>query len=69
MKGVPDADHCPADADEVAERYVMESLPDADAMTFEQHLLTCSTCRATVEEAGVYVRAMRTAAAQLRNGG
>lgn len=67
-EGVPDADHCPADQEAVAERYVMESLPDADAAVFEEHLLTCGACQAAVEEADVYVRAMQAAAEQLRNG-
>ena len=65
---MPDADHCPADAEDVAERYVMESLPDADAAAFEERLLICAACRSAVEEADAYVRAMRAAAAHFRSG-
>jgi len=63
---VPDADCCPAEVEEVAERYVMDPLPDADAAAFEEHLLTCAACRVAVEHTEVFVGAMRAAAVQFR---
>ncbi len=60
-----EADHCPAQAAELAEAYVMGDLPDAEAAIFSEHLLTCAKCRAAVEQADVYVRAMRDAASEL----
>ncbi len=50
---------CRPDAADVAERYVMGTLPEANAAVFEEHLLLCDACRAAVEQADVYVRAMR----------
>ncbi len=61
-----DPAHCPADPEEVAEAYAMDSLPEADAEAFNEHLLICSRCRDAVERADEYVRAMRAAARQVR---
>jgi hypothetical protein len=61
-----DASRCPADADEVAEAYCMDTLDAADAEAFDQHLLVCDECWATVEAAEEYVHAMREAAKRLR---
>jgi anti-sigma factor RsiW len=47
----------------------MGTLPDADTVAFEEHLLICAACRAAVEAADVYVRAMREAASELRRAG
>ena len=59
-------DHCPADPKEVTEAYVMDNLPTADVAAFEEHLLLCAGCRAAVEDADKYVKAMRQAARRLR---
>jgi anti-sigma factor RsiW len=61
-----DRDHCPADPGESAEAYVRGTLPDTDAAAFEEHLLGCAHCRAAVEQADIFVRAMRAAASKLR---
>jgi hypothetical protein len=44
----------------------MNTLARADAAVFEEHLLVCSRCRAAVEDAEHYVRAMKIAAQRLR---
>ena len=57
---------CPANPEEVAESYVMETLDVADAAAFDKHLLVCDECWLAVEVTDRYVRAMREAAEQLR---
>ena len=44
----------------------MGTLADDDAAAFEEHLLVCGRCMASVEAAEEYVRAMRGAARELR---
>ena len=61
-----DSDRCPAQLSVIAEAYVMNTLGRADAAVFEEHLLVCSRCRAAVEDAEHYVRAMKIAAQRLR---
>jgi hypothetical protein len=56
---------CPANPEEVAEAYVMETLDTADAASFEEHCLACARCLAIVEATDEYVRAMREAAERL----
>jgi len=55
-----------AEPEEVAEAYAMGSLSATDSGAFNEHLLVCRKCQAAVENAEEYVRAMRTAAAQIR---
>ena len=62
----PAPNRCPADAEEIAESYIMGTLPDDDAAAFEEHLLVCGRCMAAVEAAEEYVRAMSGAARELR---
>ena len=62
----PAPNRCPADAEEVAEAYLMGTLADDDAAAFEEHLLVCGGCMAVVEATVNYVRAMRSAARELR---
>jgi anti-sigma factor RsiW len=57
---------CPDDPDDVAEAYCMGALDPADAAAFEEHLLVCDECRATVDAVTEYVRAIRPAAERLR---
>ena len=61
-----DSDRCPAQLSVIAEAYVMNTLARADAAVFEEHLLVCGRCRAAVEDAEHYVRAMKIAAQRLR---
>jgi hypothetical protein len=44
----------------------MDTMNAADAATFEEHLLVCGECWATVEVVAEYVRAIRTAAERMR---
>ena len=57
---------CPTDSEDVAEDNVMDTLDAADLQVFEEHLLICEQCRAAVEAADTFVRAMRGAAKVLR---
>jgi hypothetical protein len=61
-----DPTRCPADAEQVAEAYIMGTLTGADAAVFEQHSIACSRCASVVEDTDEYVRAMASAAMQLR---
>jgi hypothetical protein len=60
------SDRCPAQFNVTAEACVMNTLARADAAVFEEHLLVCSRCRAAVEDAERYIRAMKIAAQRLR---
>ena len=44
----------------------MGTLNAADAMRLEDHYITCSRCAAMVEDADGFVRAMESAARELR---
>jgi hypothetical protein len=59
------SNRCPADPEEVAERYCLGSLPRVDAVAFEDHFLTCARCASIVETADQF-RAMKVAAQRLR---
>ena len=56
---------CPADPEDLAENYVMDALDAPDLVAFEEHLLICEQCRDGVEDADMFVRAMRSAALRL----
>lgn len=66
MPNIPEPGTCPTDIDETAESYIMETMPRAGALHFEDHYITCSNCATAVEEAGKYVRAMTRASVRLR---
>ncbi len=61
-----DSAKCPPDVAEIAEEYSMGTLSATDAAAFEEHLLTCADCRAAVEAADQYVRAMNDALRESR---
>jgi hypothetical protein len=61
------SDRCPTQINLIAEAYVMNTLARVDTVAFEEHLLVCSCCRAAVEDAEHYVRAMKIAAQRLRS--
>jgi hypothetical protein len=50
----------------IAEAYVVNTLARPDAAVFEAYLVECSRCKAAVEDADHYVRAMKVAAQRLR---
>jgi hypothetical protein len=57
---------CPADAQAVAEAYILGTLARAEAAVFEAHYIVCRSCAAAVQDAETYVRAMKAAAQRLR---
>jgi len=61
-----DATRCPADPDEVAEAYCMDTLDAAESAAFDEHLLVCDECWEIVEATEEYVRPMREAAQRLK---
>ena len=54
------------DADEL-ERYSLGDSEEASAARIEEHLLVCDACRERLTQVDEYHRAMREAAAKLRN--
>jgi hypothetical protein len=44
----------------------METLPEAESVTLEEHLLVCQSCRDRLEAEAEFVTAMRAAAAKIR---
>jgi hypothetical protein len=59
---------CPVDLKEVAEAYVMGTLPEEQAITFENHYAVCDSCATVLYKAADYVDAMRAAAKTMRSG-
>jgi formylmethanofuran:tetrahydromethanopterin formyltransferase len=57
---------CPAAPYEIAEAYVMGTLPNEQAVAFEDHYVVCNSCATVLENASTYVEAIRTAAKILR---
>jgi hypothetical protein len=47
--------------DEILERYAMNSLPEAEAETVEDHLAFCSHCLDRLDETTAFVKGMHTA--------
>jgi anti-sigma factor RsiW len=58
---------CPVDLDEVAQGYVLGTLPTEQAVAFEDHYLACDTCATVLYKTVDYVDAMRAAARKLRS--
>jgi anti-sigma factor RsiW len=52
--------------EEFAESYVMGHLSPDQVVAFEEHYLTCDGCAFAVQQAILYVTAMRSAAAEFR---
>ena len=50
---------CPADLEKVAEAYVMGTLPEEQAVVFEDHYSECVTCATSLYKTADYVDAMR----------
>jgi len=61
-----DSNECPLDLKDVAEAYVMGTLPTDQAIAFEEHYAGCARCATVLEETAKYVDAIRAAARQLR---
>jgi len=54
---------------EIVERYAMGKVSSGAAAEIEEHLLICGKCRRSVAAADAYVKAMRLAAAKVRDAG
>ena len=61
------SNECPVDLEEVAEAYVRCTLPEEQAIAFEDHYATCETCATVLYKTIDYVDAMRAAAKTLRS--
>jgi anti-sigma factor RsiW len=61
------ADHnpCSRSPEEVAEEFVLRTLPPEAARAFEDHCRSCERCAATLAETVKYVEAVKRATAQL----
>ena len=58
---------CPTNREEIAEGYVMGTLPGDERVAFEDHYLTCADCARVLQETAAYVEAMQAAARKLRS--
>ena len=52
--------------DDTLELYAMQTLPESESCTLEEHVLVCSLCRERLEAEIEFVTAMSAAAAALR---
>jgi anti-sigma factor RsiW len=50
---------CPTDLEKVAEAYVMGTLPEEQAVAFENHYAACDSCATALYKTANYVDAMR----------
>ena len=57
---------CPNDPEDVAERYSMNTLPQADRDAFDRHVKLCHPCARLLRDTKAYVEAMREAAREIR---
>lgn len=53
------ADHCPSDAGEVADLYVLNRLTPGQAQIFEEHLIQCPECAGKTQLAQDFITALR----------
>ena len=53
--------------DDLLDEYVFGRLPEPALSTFEDHLLTCSSCRSALAELDDYIRATKIALAELQH--
>jgi hypothetical protein len=58
---VPDLNPCPANPEEIAEAYLLRSLPLDEANEFAEHYFACSSCAAVVERIQCILAIERTA--------
>ena len=64
-----DSSPCPAEVEEIAENYVMGTLPGPEKVAFEEHYVGCNRCAKVLQHAAEYVETMRRAAKTVREGG
>ena len=58
---------CPVDLEKVADAYLTKTLPEEQAIAFENHYAACETCATALYKTADYVDAMRAAAKTLRS--
>jgi anti-sigma factor RsiW len=61
-----DSAECPAGIEDIAEAYVMGTLPGPQAIAFEDHYAICDTCATVLYKTANYVGAMHAAARKVR---
>ncbi len=54
-----DVDRCPVALEEVAEAYLLGSLPEVEARAFERHYVVCPGCAAILEATRSYLEAVK----------
>ena len=59
---IPISNQCPADAEDIAEAYVMSKLGAAETASYEEHYVGCDRCAKALQAAAEYVEAMHAAA-------
>jgi hypothetical protein len=62
----PESKLCPPAPDEIAEAYLMGTLPNEQMAAFEDHYVVCNSCATVVETTATYVDGICTAAKKLR---
>jgi len=71
QKGGPgqSVDVCPDDPEDMAERYLLRSLPAGEAECFEEHYMVCESCAEVLSAAEDYISSMRIAGLRLAKSG
>jgi hypothetical protein len=62
-----DSNACPANPEEVAEKYIMGTLSKEQETTFEDHYVACNRCATLLGRTAEYVETMRAAAHKVRS--
>jgi hypothetical protein len=62
-----DSNACPANPEETAEGYIMQTLTAEEAVAFEDHYVGCNRCAMVLQKAAEYIEAMRAAAESVRD--
>jgi hypothetical protein len=58
---------CPPNLHEVAQEYLMRSLPEDEVEAFEVHYFACPACATILQKTAANVEAIRAAALKLRS--
>ena len=53
-------------SEEALKRYAMQTLPDSELVTLEEHLQVCPECRGRLFDTALYVKAMHSGARRIR---
>ena len=62
-------DACPVDPEDMAEQYLLRSLPAAEAERFEEHYMVCESCAEALSAAEDYISSIRIAGLRLAKSG